>query len=726
MAAPPATTGELLDLVRKSGVADEKRFDAHVQKLRAANSLPVEPEKAAGVLVRDGILTRFQAEQLMQGNWKGFSLGKYKVLESLGSGGMGRVYLCEHKLMRRRVAVKILPPSKASEEAVLQRFYREARAAAAVDHPNIVHAYDIDQDGKYHFLVMEYVDGASLQEIIKKSGPLEINRAAHYIRQAAMGLEHAHAAGLVHRDIKPGNILVDRAGVVKVLDMGLARIFDDVDDVLTRKYDENVLGTADYLAPEQALDSHEVDIRADIYSLGATFYFLLAGTTPFGEGTVAQKLVWQQTRQPKPLTIYRKDVPPALTAVIEKMMAKDAGQRYQTPAAVVEALTPFTQTAIGAPTESEMPHLSPAAGGVAASAPEPTVVSSRTPGRGSVKAAPGSTPSAAPSSRPRSHPGLGSAGPSTPGPGVAAVAPAMELTETVAQVAESEPVEEDVAWENLTSDTEDPSARADTAPHSRRRAVSAGEAKARQTERRKLRRIFAVVTIFGLVVLGVFSWLFFFRSSGGATVRRQLIVTRDVSKPNHYASITRALEDASPGDVIELRDELHEENLMLDPNRNLPTQVTIQAAAGVTVVWKPKYKNENSPLLNATRARGLVVKGITFDGTIDDKHKVKDLVRIVSECPGLVLENLEFKNFGRTALTVVNCAGDPDNPIRLTDLRAAGPSPEPTYAPFYFNAIPQARPEKNDYIEITGIDPAALRTKDRTVNGDNVSWPTSK
>jgi serine/threonine protein kinase len=212
---------------------------------------------------------------------------------------MGTVFLCEHTSMRRRVAIKVLPVAKAKDPSYLERFYREARAVAALDHPNIVRAYDIDQDEKLHFLVMEYVDGASLQEIVKRAGPLEPLRAAHYMCQAAFGLQHAHeAAGLVHRDIKPGNILVDRTGAVKVLDMGLARFFHDEEDVLTKKYDENVLGTADYLAPEQALDSHAVDIRADIYSLGATFYFCLTGKTPFSEGTVAQKLIWHQTRAP--------------------------------------------------------------------------------------------------------------------------------------------------------------------------------------------------------------------------------------------------------------------------------------------------------------------------------------------------------------------------------------------------------------------------------------------
>src|SRR5882672_4951869 len=266
--ATPASTEEFLDLVRKSGVTDERRFADYLTKSSAANGLAPDASRMAGLLVRDGILTQFQAEQILQGKWRRFTIGKYKVLERLGSGGMGSVYLCEHKLMRRRVAVKVLPTAKAQDESALQRFFREARAVAALDHPNIVHAYDIDQDESLHFLVMEYVDGASLQEIVKKSGPMDIPRACDYIRQSTLGLDHAHQAGLIHRDIKPGNILVDRTGVVKILDMGLARFFHDEEDLLTKKYDESVLGTADYLAPEQAIDSHGVDIRADIYSLG--------------------------------------------------------------------------------------------------------------------------------------------------------------------------------------------------------------------------------------------------------------------------------------------------------------------------------------------------------------------------------------------------------------------------------------------------------------------------
>ena len=237
---------------------------------------------------------------------------------------MGQVFLCEHMYMRRRVAIKVLPPAKAEEPAALGRFYREARAAAALDHPNIVRTHDIDQDGNLHFLVMEYVDGSSLLEIVKKNGPMAIDRACHYIWQSAQGLDHAFRVGVIHRDIKPGNILVDRGGIVQDPRHGPGRFYHSDDDMLTKKYDEkSVLGTADYVAPEQTINSHDVDVRADIYSLGATFYFLLAGHPPFPDGTVSQKLIAHQTQAadadpPK----LRPEVPAGTIAVVDRMMAK--------------------------------------------------------------------------------------------------------------------------------------------------------------------------------------------------------------------------------------------------------------------------------------------------------------------------------------------------------------------------------------------------------------------
>ncbi len=368
---PPATADELIDFVTKSGLVEPARLQVALTPLVSDPAWPPTPAELAARLVRDGLLTDFQTEQLLQGKFKRFFIGKYKILERIGRGGMANVFLCEHRLMRRRVAVKVLPAAKSQDPAALERFYREARAVAALDHPNLVRAYDIDQDDQLHFLVMEYVDGANFYDLVKRAGPLDVERAAHYISAAAVGLEHAREMGLVHRDIKPGNLLVDRSGTVKILDLGLALFFtaNDEDDQLTKKYDENVLGTADYLSPEQAVDSHAVDIRADIYSLGGTLYFLLAGHPPFPEGTITQKLIAHQFREPKPITELRPDVPSEFAAVLSKMMSKDPAGRYQTPAEVIEALKPWTDGPVPAPTEAEVPRLSAAASGGSSARP---------------------------------------------------------------------------------------------------------------------------------------------------------------------------------------------------------------------------------------------------------------------------------------------------------------------------------------------------------------------
>jgi eukaryotic-like serine/threonine-protein kinase len=348
--------------VRKSGLLEPDRFDAYLNEHHAGVGLPREPKELATSLIRDGLLTYFQAMQILKGRYRGFTLGKYRVLERLGSGSNSSVFLCEHATMRRRVALKILPLDRAEDPGSLARFYREARAAGTLQHPNIVHTYDNGREGDVHFLVMEYVDGCSLHEIVQAHGPMDFTRAAAYIRQAAIGLQHIHQAGLIHRDMKPGNLLLERRGVVKILDLGLARFFHDHHDMLTQQYNQTaILGTADYLSPEQALNSHNVDTRTDIYGLGATFYYLLAGHPPFEVKAVSQKLLSHLTKEPAPLCELRPDIPEALAAVIEKMMAKNREKRYQSAAAVVVALAPWTQAPLTPPPAHEMPQLSPAA-----------------------------------------------------------------------------------------------------------------------------------------------------------------------------------------------------------------------------------------------------------------------------------------------------------------------------------------------------------------------------
>lgn len=347
------TLDSFLAVLSKCGLVPPERLAALVEAYRAQHPEVTEGQPFAEALIAQNVITPWQAEKLLLGKHKGFFLGKYRLLALLGKGGMSSVYLAEHVLMRRRCAIKVLPAKRVNDTSYLGRFHREAQAVAALDHPNIVRAYDVDheQDGsvEIHFLVMEFVDGLSLLDLVNRDGPLAPAAAAEYIRQSALGLEHAHRAGLIHRDVKPGNLLVDNAGVVKVMDLGLARFFSGEEkESLTIQYDEKVLGTADYLAPEQAVDSHDIDARADIYSLGCTLYFLLVGHPPFTQGTLPQRLMAHQTKEPPPIEAERKDVPASLLAIMKQMMAKQPAERYPTAGAVAEACLEWLQSNGGA------------------------------------------------------------------------------------------------------------------------------------------------------------------------------------------------------------------------------------------------------------------------------------------------------------------------------------------------------------------------------------------
>lgn len=364
----PAVTSQIdfLELVRKSGLIERDKLDAYLADLAARGESTSDPKQTAVRMIKDGLLTTFHCKQLLLGKWRGFFLlDKYKVINILGAGASGRVYLCQQTRLNRLVAVKILPSQNTQSSDAVERFYREARAVASLNHPNIVRVFDIDHDGRLHFMVLEYVDGSSLQDLIMRHGRLDCTRAGHYIRQAAAGLHHAHEHGWIHRDIKPGNILLDRLGVVKILDLGLARFLQGPQDNLTILHQgQSVLGTVDYISPEQAMSSHQVDIRADIYSLGATFRYLITGQTPFPEGSITNKLLWHQLREPQPIEQLRPDVPPEFVAIINKMMAKNPAHRFQTPGEVMAALMPYTSGLIPAPPESEMPKRLQVFGGI--------------------------------------------------------------------------------------------------------------------------------------------------------------------------------------------------------------------------------------------------------------------------------------------------------------------------------------------------------------------------
>ncbi|MDY0165376.1 MAG: protein kinase [Thermoguttaceae bacterium] len=323
---------ELLSTIEKSDLLDAEQLAAARQSVQGLDDATV----AARKLARDGHLTRWQAAQLLAGR-SSFLLGKYKLIDLLGRGGMGRVFLGRHVTMQRPVALKIVSRDVGNNPAALERFLAEARAIAALDHPAIVQAYSVDCEGERYYIVMEYVDGRDLQRVVEEDGPLDCRTAVDYMRQAADGLAHAHGRNLVHCDIKPSNLLVNSQGQVKILDMGMARLGggDDEDDVSDSNH---ILGSVDYLAPEQALGSGNFDHRADIYSLGCTLYFLLTGHPPFPEGTLPERILKHQTQQPRPIPTERPDVPPQLVQVCRRMMAKQPEDRFQSADEVIAAL----------------------------------------------------------------------------------------------------------------------------------------------------------------------------------------------------------------------------------------------------------------------------------------------------------------------------------------------------------------------------------------------------
>jgi WD40 repeat protein/tRNA A-37 threonylcarbamoyl transferase component Bud32 len=288
---------------------------------------------------------------------------RYRIVRLIGQGGMGAVYEAEHVHMERTVALKVIHRRFTADADAVARFRREVKVAARLAHPKIVTAHDADHAGDTHFLVMEFVAGQSLGDRLRSGGPLPVREACDCARQALRGLQHAHERGMVHRDVKPDNLMLS-SGQVKILDFGLslfaqAQVADATvvqapppsGDCPSSQITAlgTVMGTPDYIAPEQALNPHAADIRADVYALGCTLYHMLAGRAPFAGSTIADKLLGHGTGEPEPLTKLRPDVPAALAAVVRKMMAKAPAQRYQTPAEAAEALAPFGEPKMGRP-----------------------------------------------------------------------------------------------------------------------------------------------------------------------------------------------------------------------------------------------------------------------------------------------------------------------------------------------------------------------------------------
>ena len=338
-ATTPASALDLLDLLAKSRIWPDDELRT---RLAAIPNLPVDATKTAAHLIKHGVLTTFQARVLLTGKYRGFRLGAYVIRDQIGQGGMGSVFLAQHETLRRPVAIKVLAPGSVGAQVKVNvgRFLREARSAAALDHPNIVRIFDVAQLGETHYLVMEYVEGQNLEQIVAAGGPLSCGRAVEYVLQAAAGLEHASQKGFIHRDIKPANLILAKDGTLKILDMGLARS-EETEDKVTEVFDKGaVVGTADFISPEQAMNAPDLDIRTDIYSLGATFYTLVTGKPPF-TGNTTQKLMQHQIKDPPSLSALDKTFPPDLAKVVSKMMQKRPADRYQTPGEVMAALGPW-------------------------------------------------------------------------------------------------------------------------------------------------------------------------------------------------------------------------------------------------------------------------------------------------------------------------------------------------------------------------------------------------
>src|SRR5262245_43579615 len=315
------TASQFIQNLEASGLLEREDISAARAQVKEAD---LDAQALAVHLVQLRKLTPYQAKQLLAGNTRGFFLEKYKILEPIGRGGMGLVFKAEHTMLSRVAAIKVLPRKAASDRESVARFKREARATAQLEHENIVRVYDVGQQGEAHFIAMEFVQGQSLSKTIKSRGKLTVRESVSIIYQVAQGLEHAFSRGITHRDIKPSNILITPEGKAKILDMGLARVFgisaEEGANQLSLTMSGTVVGTVDYVAPEQADDSHKADVRSDIYSLGCTLYECITGRVPFPGGTLMQKLMKHYRANPTEISELAPETPEGLVDVVRRMM----------------------------------------------------------------------------------------------------------------------------------------------------------------------------------------------------------------------------------------------------------------------------------------------------------------------------------------------------------------------------------------------------------------------
>ncbi len=334
MAQIPHTLKQFVQQSIAAGIFASDDLQAFLSGL-PADRRPQDAEHLARELVRERKLTAFQAQQILLGKAKHLVLGNYHILDRLGQGGMGLVFKAEHRRMARQVALKVLPPKAMSSPGAIKRFQREVQAAAKLMHPNIVAAYDADESRGVHYFVMELVEGRDLATLVKAQGPLPVNRAVECILQAARGLEYAHEHGVIHRDIKPSNLLIGHDGTVKILDMGLARIESVSGAQADLTGTGQIMGTVDYMAPEQAANTRHADRRSDYYSLGCTLWFLVTGRPLYAGETMVEKLLAHREQPIPSLTAACSGATKQLDAVFQRLVAKLPDDRYATLALAI-------------------------------------------------------------------------------------------------------------------------------------------------------------------------------------------------------------------------------------------------------------------------------------------------------------------------------------------------------------------------------------------------------